>query len=227
MLVSDLAAIVLAYLLGSIPFAHITARNRAGLDIRQVGIGNAGARNVWHVVGPGWGILVAVLDAAKGLASVLLARALGAGETAVLLVGPATIVGHAFPLFLRFRGGKGLSTAFGVLLAWTPWSTGLSLVVLVTIQLLLGNLDRSIPFAAAAAILLPLLFGHRWTMALYALGLFGLLWARKLQDRSHQRRVWLDSGWQGTEHSDWYGPSRSGQASGDESAQGTRPPNAG
>ena len=148
-----------------------------------------------------------VLDGAKGLAAVLVARVLGASDIALLLAGPASIMGHAFPVFLRFRGGKGLATTVGILLAWAPWPTLTSLALLGLAQLWLHNFDRSIYVGSGAAILLPVVFGYPWTMSAYALGHFCMLWARKLQDRRHQQRVWSTSGWTDMEHSDWYGDS--------------------
>lgn len=205
----DLGAISVAYLLGSIPFAYLVTRWRTGLDIRQVGVGNPGARNVWHVVGPFWGVVVALLDGAKGLAAVLLAYLLDVHTVALLLVGPAAIVGHSFPLFLRFQGGKGLSTTMGLLLGLFPWSTLISLALLIALQPVVRNLDRTVYAVAATAIFMPLAFGHPWYVPLYVLGLFGLLWLRKLQDRAHQRQVWARSGWEGMGQSDWYGRSGS------------------
>lgn len=208
MLVSRLAravaAIALAYLYGSIPFAHVVTRWRTGADIRSVGIGTAGARNVWHVAGPWWGVLVGVLDAAKGFAAVNMARELTPLPWVALLAGPVAVLGHAFPFFLRFNGGKGLGTTVGILLAWTPESMIIGMVVCTVAQLILRNFDRSLIPAAAVTIILPPVFGRHWAVIPYALGLFSLLWLRKLQDRPHQRRVWASSGWEGVAQSDWY-----------------------
>jgi glycerol-3-phosphate acyltransferase PlsY len=193
--------------LGAIPSAYLITRWRIGQNIRLIGDGNAGARNVWHVVGPGWGGLVAVLDALKGVVAILLGRQLGVDVFALLLVGPAAILGHAFPFFLRFQGGKGLSTTMGILLAWTPWSTTIGIAILVLMRVILRDFDRAIVWAAAGVILLPLAFGYPWTMSLYALVLFCLLWARKLQDLAHERKVWASSGWRDVDESFWYGES--------------------
>ena len=200
----DVAAVVLAYLLGSVPFSHLIARWRAGLDIRQVGEGNVGARNVWHVVGPAWGVLAAVLDIGKGLGAVVLGRLLGASEVGALLVGPAVILGHAFPLFLRFRGGKGVATLVGVLLAWAPWSTLAGLAVFGVAQFFLRDFNRSVVFGFLAAILLPPAFGYPWTLGLYALVLSCLLAVKKWLDLAHERQVWARAGWKGEARPGWY-----------------------
>jgi glycerol-3-phosphate acyltransferase PlsY len=204
-LARGLTAVLAAYLLGSLPFSHIITRWRTGADIRAVGIGNPGARNVWHVVGPWWGVLVGVLDAAKGFAAVLLARELTDLPLAALLAGPVSVLGHDFSVFLRFRGGKGLGTTVGVLLAWTPEPMIAGMFVCAVVQLMIRNLDRSVIPGAAVTVFTPPLFGYHWAMMAYALGLFLMLWLRKVQDRAHQRRVWLSSGWDGATHSDWYG----------------------
>jgi glycerol-3-phosphate acyltransferase PlsY len=206
-LVADAAAVVASYLLGSIPLSQWIACWRGGIDLRSAGIGNAGARNVWHVVGPSWGLLAFLLDAGKGAAAVLFARAIGTSPLGGMLAGPAAILGHAFPIWRRFHGGIGLSTAVGILLVWTPLPALISLGIWLVAQLILRNLDRSLYLGAAAAIVLPGAFGHRWPTGAYALGLFLLLWALKLGACARQREVWRASGWAGVTRSDWYGVS--------------------
>jgi glycerol-3-phosphate acyltransferase PlsY len=115
-----MAAVVLAgYLIGSIPFALILARRR-GADLRQVGSGNLGAANVLRASGVPAGVLVAALDMAKGAASVWLAARVGDGAEWPAAAGLAAIIGHVYPIWLRFRGGKGVATACGVFSMLTP-----------------------------------------------------------------------------------------------------------
>jgi len=126
--------IVAAYLVGAIPFGVLIARMH-GVDIRSVGSGNTGATNVGRTLGPFWGIACFFLDAGKGAAPVLVSGAvmgvLGSvptasstlASTAWLLVGFAAILGHVFSPFLRLRGGKGVATAFGALVAMWPLMT--------------------------------------------------------------------------------------------------------
>lgn len=206
MLWREIGAILLGYMLGSIPFADIITRWRTGKAIRQEGDGNAGARNVWHVVGPFWGTVVAVLDGLKGLGAVLLSRSvLGATDVGQLLAGPAAILGHAFSPFLRFRGGKGLATTVGVLMAWVPWSTVTALVITGVAQIFFRNMDRSIMVGTTAGIVLPPAFGYPWALSLYALIICLGLWGIKLLDLAHEREVWKRSGWKGVQQSDWHG----------------------
>jgi acyl phosphate:glycerol-3-phosphate acyltransferase len=114
------AAIVLAYAIGSIPFALILARRWGAHDLRRVGSGNLGAANVLRASGVKAGIVVALLDITKGALSVALARYLSDQPAAPAAAGLAAIVGHIYPVWLRFRGGKGVATACGVFSVLTP-----------------------------------------------------------------------------------------------------------
>lgn len=111
--------IVTAYLIGSVPFALILAR-RWGADLRHVGSGNLGAANVLRASGVKAGLLVALLDVSKGAASVALAQRLGGGPEVPAFAGLAAIVGHIYPVWLGFRGGKGVATACGAFAVLTP-----------------------------------------------------------------------------------------------------------
>jgi acyl phosphate:glycerol-3-phosphate acyltransferase len=124
-----LGLIVAAFLLGSVPFGMVLARTVAGVDVRAAGSGNIGATNVARLTGKKLGIATLVLDALKGLVPVLLVRFvlgprfLAPGlevEVATALVGGAAFLGHCFSVFLRFKGGKGVATALGVLLGVAP-----------------------------------------------------------------------------------------------------------
>lgn len=116
---------LLAYLLGSLSFAVIVSRAMRLDDPRSYGSGNPGATNVLRSGNKRAAILTLLLDALKGAAAVLLARALsgrfGFGEPVVALAGLAAFLGHLYPVFFRFRGGKGVATAAGVLLALNAW----------------------------------------------------------------------------------------------------------
>jgi glycerol-3-phosphate acyltransferase PlsY len=112
-------AIVTAYLIGSVPFALLLAR-RWGADLRVVGSGNLGAANVLRASGVKAGVLVALLDVSKGALSVVVAERLAGNAAAASAAGLAAIVGHIYPVWLRFRGGKGVATACGVFAILTP-----------------------------------------------------------------------------------------------------------
>jgi len=115
-LVLEIVAILVCYLLGSVSFSVLFAKFLKGIDIRQHGSGNAGATNTLRVLGKGPAIMVLALDVLKGIAAVWIGRWLG-GDNEWLpgLCGIAAIVGHNWPLYFRFRGGKGIATAIGVL----------------------------------------------------------------------------------------------------------------
>lgn len=117
--------VLLGYLLGSIPNGLLVGRLR-GIDIRQHGSGNIGATNVFRVLGKGLGILVFLLDAGKGLLAVRLAMAMaqpGGAELAGVIAAISCILGHNFPLWLKFKGGKGIATSAGVLIGLLPLAT--------------------------------------------------------------------------------------------------------
>jgi len=128
-------AIVAAYLLGSVPFAFLIARAH-GKDLRTIGSGNIGATNLARAVGRRWGYFCFALDVLKGLVPVAIVGAMdGVSDTPLrlslwLLVGIAAILGHVFPVYLRFKGGKGVATSFGVALGLWPYFTLCALVAL-------------------------------------------------------------------------------------------------
>jgi acyl phosphate:glycerol-3-phosphate acyltransferase len=113
-------AIIVAYAIGSIPFALILARRWGTRDLRRIGSGNLGAANVWRVTGATAGVLVALLDIAKGAAGVVVAEQLNGWAGAPAAAGVAAVVGHIYPVWLGFRGGKGVATSCGVFAVLTP-----------------------------------------------------------------------------------------------------------
>jgi len=109
--------IVLGYFLGSIPTAYIAGRLLKDRDIRQIGDGNMGAQNAFRQLGAKVGVAVGIADAGKGALAILIAQAANIPQTAVLFTGVAAVIGHNWPIFAGFRGGRGESTTIGVLLA--------------------------------------------------------------------------------------------------------------
>jgi glycerol-3-phosphate acyltransferase PlsY len=112
--------IVVAYLLGSIPFGYLIVRGKSGDDVRQTGSGGTGATNVSRRAGKTAGMLTLVLDALKGAAAVLIAQKLGGSDWITAGAAIAVMVGHIFPVWLEFRGGKGVATGAGVFLVLAP-----------------------------------------------------------------------------------------------------------
>ena len=109
-----------AYLAGSIPFGFLIGKMR-GVDVRTVGSKNIGATNVFRTVGKKWGLLAFLCDFLKGFVPVLLAKKFGGEAHLPLAVGLMTVVGHMFTCFMKFKGGKGIATGFGMLVALLPW----------------------------------------------------------------------------------------------------------
>ena len=114
-------SIIIAYLIGSIPFAYLITRRRKGIDIRRVGSRNMGAMNVMYTAGPLFGLLVLTLDFSKGVMSIFIARWLCDSQMVEMLAGAAAIAGHILPVFLKFKGGKGGATCIGVFFTLMPW----------------------------------------------------------------------------------------------------------
>jgi len=161
--------IVIAYLLGSIPTAYIAGRLKKGVDIRQVGDGNMGAGNAFHQLGPGTGFTVGTLDAVKGALAISFAQAASLPQAAVLLAGVAAVIGHNWPVFLNFRGGRGEATTIGILLVLVTQP------VLITGAFAAAVLIRSKKVLLASAVLfIPLPFVCWW------LGMSGALIAHSV-----------------------------------------------
>jgi glycerol-3-phosphate acyltransferase PlsY len=143
-------AIVIGYAVGSLPIGYLVAQNAHGVDLRQVGSGNVGAANVYRTGGLGMAIAVMLADAAKGAGAVLL----GGGGITGVAAGVAAVVGHIYPVWLRFRGGKGVATASGVFGVLSPLPAAIAaaafaIIVARTRFVSLGSI--------VAAVLLPVI----------------------------------------------------------------------
>jgi acyl phosphate:glycerol-3-phosphate acyltransferase len=203
MQLSIILLILFDYLLGSIPCSQLIATWRIGQDLREVGEGNVGSRNVWHVVGPSWGVLATALDALKGVIAVEVGVAASLPLAGILLGGAAALLGHQFPLFLRGRGGKGLSTGLGVLLSLSPASTLCALAVLALAYFAFHDFNVAVVPGAIAVILLLIPFRQPLWVPAYAIGLALLLAAKKLLDRPHEQRVWASHPWRSAARPGW------------------------
>ena len=160
---------IFAYLLGSIPSGFIVGI-LAGVDVRDAGSGNIGATNVARVLGKGRGLLTLVADMAKGFVPVFIAQRLGMGDLALALVGSAGFLGHLFPVFLKFQGGKGVATAFGALLALAPPAT-LVLILVFGVAVLWSH--RVSLGSISAALAAPIaLWAFSYSVELVAMGAF-------------------------------------------------------
>lgn len=173
-----------AYLIGSLPFGYLIGRWR-GVDVRTAGSGNIGATNVGRILGKKWGGLVLLLDGLKGLLPTLLLPHLVADDLrthAAVLAGVGTILGHMFPCWLKFRGGKGVATALGValVLSWqaTLIAAGIFFLLFVAFRIVsLGSIGAAMAFAVTQMIRLrpdPFAAGH-WSLAAFSLAIPALI----------------------------------------------------
>jgi len=127
--IAFVAIVAGAYLLGSISWSYLLVRLLQGLDVRTVGSGNAGATNAMRAAGKGVGTAVLLLDVAKGVAAIEVARALSAPPMVVGAAAVAVVLGHVYPVFFGFRGGKGVATSAGAMGALAPLALALTLLV--------------------------------------------------------------------------------------------------
>jgi acyl phosphate:glycerol-3-phosphate acyltransferase len=153
-----------SYLLGSIPFGFLLVRARSGRDVRAMGSGNIGATNVARTAGWSTGGATLILDAAKGFFAVWLAEHFSRGNIRLMmLAGVAAILGHVFPVWLKFSGGKGVATALGVFLmiSWAAVAAGVAIFAIVVLFWRYVSL-ASVSAAAALPLLVYLLYapGH-------------------------------------------------------------------
>ena len=148
-----------AFVLGSIPTGYLVARAK-GVDIRQHGSGNIGATNVFRTLGKPLGIFVFLVDALKGFAAVWLAAQFGDGsEWAGIVAAVAVIAGHNYTPWLGFKGGKGIATSAGVLLALMPWAV----LAIAVVWVLVFKISRYVSLASiCAAAALPVAVGLLW-----------------------------------------------------------------
>jgi glycerol-3-phosphate acyltransferase PlsY len=145
--------IIIGYLLGSVPTAYFAGRIAAGRDIRRMGDENVGAANAYRELSPRAGVLVGVIDAAKGTLVIFIAQAVNMSQVVVLFAGVAAVVGHNWPVFLGFRGGRGVSTTIGILFVLVT----LPMLIMTLPTLLILIWKRNVtPSMAFLFIILPL-----------------------------------------------------------------------
>ncbi|MDR4503390.1 MAG: glycerol-3-phosphate 1-O-acyltransferase PlsY [Candidatus Scalindua sp.] len=165
MLLSYISGLTISYLIGGIPFGYFIAITK-GIDIRQHGSGNIGASNVGRILGRKYGIIIFILDLLKGFVSVSvipiwvskLQFPTNSGDLLVILCGLCAILGHVFPVYLRFKGGKGVATSFGVFIWLVPVSAIISFSIWIVIVLIfryvsLGSMIASLAITGSIIVL--------------------------------------------------------------------------
>lgn len=153
-MLTDLALLILAYLLGSLSFGLLLARLYGGVDLQRSGSGNIGATNVVRTMGKTAGLLTLLGDGTKGLIAVLVAQAWGSSPRITAAAALVAVLGHVFPLYYRFRGGKGVATALGVLLPMLPLPLIGGLVVWVVVVAIWHYVSAG---SMLAAVIVPVL----------------------------------------------------------------------
>ncbi len=157
-------SLILSYLLGSVPTAYIFAKLLKGIDIRQYGSGNIGATNVFRVIGKLPGIIVLFLDILKGYIPVII---FPGTQIQKIFIGLAAIAGHNWPIFLKFRGGKGVATSAGVVIGLIPKISLLALFIWIVSFLISGYVSLSSLIAALSFPILCLLFGFESEIVIF------------------------------------------------------------
>lgn len=213
---NELLLVVLAYLIGSVPTSVWVSKYFFDIDIRDYGSGNAGATNSYRVLGPKWGTLVMVVDMLKGIIAVKLALLLPEyADSAVNLqnlqtgLGLAAVVGHIFPIWADFRGGKGIATLFGLVLGISPWTAlscvGIFIAVLYLTRfvslssilasiafpifiLVIFNVENPLYRVFAIAVALMVLLTHQKNITRLLKGSESKVPILKNRDRRRQRR---------------------------------------
>ncbi len=181
-------SILVGYLIGSIPCGYLIGRYGKGIDIRRYGSGNIGTTNAFRILGPQWGVLVFLGDFFKGVLAVLIAQALTEGLIFPILSGLAVVAGHNWPLFLGFRGGRGVATAGGVILALAPAATLVLAIILFLTLFITRYVSVSSMTAAVCAPFVMGWFGHSWGMALFGLIVGAFVFYRHLPNLKRLRQ---------------------------------------
>ena len=192
-IVFSILAVLIAFFIGSIPTAYIVGRFRKGVDIRTIGSHNAGTMNVVYNVGFFWGLLVLFIDIIKGVLAVFIAVQLSPSVVVHLIAGIFAVLGHAFPPYLKFRGGKGGATCIGVLVYLLPWATpiylGIFLLMLLTTRY--ATLSYSVAFICFPFV--AWLVYHDTTLIIYSIViplLPGLMYIPRLMEMHSSAGSW-------------------------------------
>jgi glycerol-3-phosphate acyltransferase PlsY len=182
------SVLLAAYMLGSIPVANIFGKRLKGIDLRTAGDGNIGARNAFHQLGARYGWMVAALDILKGAIPVIIARLAGFDLFWQMMAGAAVILGHDFPLFAGLKGGQGLATSTGTMLAlfFAPAAAGLAVYGILYIFI-----KRSTFSAAAGGGVIALILGltGQWPQLLYTVCVFLFVPVKQQLDAPRRRAI--------------------------------------
>lgn len=188
-LTAGLFVVVICYLLGSLPTALLVSRAVAGVDIREIGDGNMGARNATRTLGWGPGAFVATVDFSKGAAAVLIARYMTLSPTWQLAAGVSAVIGHDFPIWVGFRGGQGMASTLGTLFVLLPQETAWGLIAFGSAYLVTHSFDLSAGVGLGLLAALVWYFDEPRVLLGYAVVLFVLIPIKKIIDWPRRRRL--------------------------------------
>ena len=185
----NISIVIVAFLIGSIPTALLYSKLAHGSDIRTLGDGNMGAHNTKHQFGYRAGLMVAVVDITKGALAVLLAMAFKLPLIWQMAAGTAAVLGHDFPIFAQFKGGKGLATTAGVFLALFPLLALIGLVLHSVIYLIFHNWDLGSGFGMGIFALLIFLTGEPLITVGYIVALLLFIPIKQWLDKPRQEKI--------------------------------------
>ena len=182
-----MAIVLAAYFLGSIPFAYIVTHIVSRTDIRRLGDGNAGGKNTVESVGFLPGALVGLLDIGKGVLAVMLAQRFSDSEVVALIAGAAAVIGHDFPIFLKFKGGQGMAAMVGTFVAFMPQLVLLSAVVTFVTLAVTRNWNVSCAVGFVLLVVLMVVTRQSIRLLTYTIIMLPSLAMTKILQRRHAR----------------------------------------
>jgi glycerol-3-phosphate acyltransferase PlsY len=188
-MVLNILLLAFAYIIGSIPTALVMGRRLAGVDVRQTGDGNMGARNVSRTFGTRAGVLVALVDFVKGALPVALTASLGYPLSWQMATGVCTVLGHDFPMFAQFAGGQGLSTTCGVFFVLLPLETAIGMLLWALLYTLTHNPDLSAGVGLGFTLTLAVFLDRPWFQLVYIVGMFLFIPVKMLLDAPRRERI--------------------------------------
>ena len=179
---TNLAIMLLSYLLGSIPTAYLFSRLIKKVDIRNEGSGNIGGMNVYRIAGLIPGFLTVLIDAIKGALAVLIALLLSGELPVVFICGFLVVAGHNYSLFMKFRGGKGLATTLGLFIVLSPISILFAVLSAVVLTLILRDINTAFGSAALSIPLILWLQYQQWGWLFFGLSLAVVIIIKHIPD---------------------------------------------
>lgn len=164
-------ALLAAYFIGSFPSAYIVARLRKGVDIREIGSHNLGAMNVFYKIGFWDGMVVLLTDIGKGALGVCVAEALGTNLAVQMIAGIMVVVGHNFPVWLKFKGGKGGAACIGILMYFMPWGVPIYLGLFLLLLAVIRTPTISYSLAFVSFPFIGWYINHSWEFVVYSVAI--------------------------------------------------------